>query len=84
VQVMKILRIIGAATDDQRTALHEAMAIWSQGGTCSPALLHRFPSGRVEIHVVSNADDEKGAIIVIDEGILGFYPLDETDEATVH
>jgi hypothetical protein len=81
---MKILRIIGAETDDERTALAEAMTIWSKGGACSDALLNRFPAGRVEIHVASNADGGQGAIIVIDGGILGFHPLDEPGEVTIH
>jgi len=81
---VKILRIVGAVTGDQYKAIHEAMRIWSTGGACSEGLLKRFPAGRFEIHVVSDVEDEKGAIIVIDGGILGFHPLDEPGETTVH
>jgi hypothetical protein len=81
---MQILRIIGAVTDDQRQAIHKAVAIWSTGGICSKALLERLPDGPIEIHVVSTTGGEKGAIIVIAHGILGFHRLDESVEATIH
>jgi hypothetical protein len=81
---VKILRIIGTVTGDQYKAIHEAMEIWSTGTSCSAALLKRFPAGRLEIHVVSDVEDQKGAIIVIDGGTLGFHPLDEPRETTVH
>jgi hypothetical protein len=60
------------------------MMIWSSGGACSEALLKRLPAGRIEIHVGMDADGVKSAIIVIDGGILGFYPLDEPGETTIH
>jgi hypothetical protein len=51
---MRILTIIGASTDDERTALCELMSIWEQGGTCSDALQNRLPIGRADADVASN------------------------------
>ncbi len=81
---MKILRVIGASTDDERAALADVLAIWEHDGACSAELLGRIPSGRVEIHVASDADVHQLAIIIIEDGIVGFYPLDEPASDITH
>jgi hypothetical protein len=81
---MRILKIDGASTDDERAALREVIGIWETGGACSDELLNRLPSGRVEVHVAANANNEQLAVIVIENGIVGFHPLDEPGPETTH
>ena len=81
---MKVLSIVGATTDDERTALREALAIWERGGACSRELLGRLPKKRVEVHVSSNTDANHRAIVVIEDGVVGFHPLDDAESWTVH
>jgi hypothetical protein len=79
---MQILRIVGASTDDEREALRHVIAVWEIGGACADELLHRMPNGRVEVHVRTN--DGTPAVIMIENGIVGFHPLDEPGPALTH
>jgi hypothetical protein len=78
---MKIRKVIGVSTEAERTAVGELVTLVERGGPYSAELLDRLPSGRVEIHVTSNADDAQLAVIVIENGVLAFYPLDATESA---
>ena len=80
---MKILKITGATTHDESIALHEILAIWEQGGTCCAALMQRMPKSRVEVLIEANEHDRR-AIIVIENGIVGVHPLDESEPQTIH
>jgi hypothetical protein len=81
---MKILKISGDTTADQRTALHEALAIWEDGGACSSTLMNRLPISRVEILIAPKSAADALAIIVIEGGIVGVHPLDEPAPDTIH
>jgi hypothetical protein len=75
---MKILKIDGASSDDERAALREVLAIWEGDGACSENLRDRLPKGRVEVNVASNVNDQQL------NGIVGFHPLDERGPTITH
>jgi hypothetical protein len=81
---MNITKIIGASNDDQCAALRQVLAIWERGGDCSAELLARIPTERVEINIESDDDPKALAIIVIEDGIVGFHPLDEPLSDVIH
>jgi hypothetical protein len=82
---MKILRITGATTDDERRAVCEVLAIWDHDGTCSADLIQRLPTTRLEILIAfDDPYDTSEAIIVIENNTVSFYPLDNSEPETVH
>ena len=82
---MKILKITGATTDDERSAVCEVLSIWEHDGTCPAVLMQRLPSTRVEILIaVNDPYDTVDGIIVIEHNIVAFHPLDNPEPETIH
>jgi len=82
---MKILRITGATTDDQRRAVCEVLEIWDHDGTCPAELMQRLPTTRLEILIAfDDPYDTSEAIIVIENNRVAFHPLDNSESETIH
>ena len=82
---MKILKIIGTTTDDERSAVCEVLSIWEQDGTCPADLMQRLPTTRLEILIAfDDPYDTSEAIIVIENNIVAFHPLDNSEPETIH
>ena len=82
---MKILKITGTTTDDERSAVCEVLSIWEQDGTCPADLMQRLPTTRLEILIAfDDPYDTSEAIIVIENNIVAFHPLDNSEPETIH
>jgi hypothetical protein len=82
---MKILKILGATTDDQRSAICEVLSIWEHEGTCPADLMQGLPANRLEILIAfDDPSDTFEAIIVIENNIVAYHPLDNSKPETIH
>ena len=82
---MKILKIAGDTTDDERTAVYDVLAVWEHTGTCPAELMQRLPATRLEVLIAfEDLYDRSEAIIVIQNGIVAFHPLDGSESETIH
>ena len=82
---MKILKITGDVTDDDRSALCEFLTIWEHDGTCPAELMQQLPATRLEILIAfDDPYDRSEAIIVIENGVVAFHPLAGSESETIH
>jgi hypothetical protein len=82
---MKILKITGATTDDQRSAVCKVLSIWEHDGTCPADLMQRLPATRLEVLIAfDDPYDTSEAIIVIENNIVAFHPLDNSEPENIH
>ena len=82
---MKILKITGDTTDDERNAVRKVLAIWEHDGIWPAELMQQLPPTRLEILIAfDDPYDRSEAIIVIENRIVAFHPLDSSESETVH
>jgi hypothetical protein len=82
---VKIVKITGATTDDERRAVYDLLSIWEHDGTCPAVLMQRLPATRLEILIAfDDPYDTFEAIIVIENKVIAFHPLDNSEPETIH
>ena len=72
---MTITNIVGTSDADECAAIAELLTIVQRGDAYSDDLLDRLPSARVEVHVQSAVGGNL-AVVVIEDGVFRFQPLD--------